>query len=726
MKFVIFIITCFGTLFVNGQIKNIAPSIPATDEYHGIKVVDEYRNLEDLKDPATINWMKSQTDYTNSVLSQIPKKNFYLEKRLELDKRQGYLISNLKIVGNDKYFYLKKAGNEKIAKLYCRNGFGGDEELLYDPARYRDSEQKHDFIINYISPSWDGTKVAISLAEKGKELSEVIIMDIKKKYIYPETITNIEPVSGGGMKWLDDNSGFFYMYYTVTDPTSKDFYKNTRTVLYKIGTDPKKVIDVFSANNNPDLNIAEDQFPMILDFDIEDQYYIGMLVDFNYYRKTYIIRKEDLLKGKKNWKPFSLPEDKVRNLQIIDNESVLFLSGIDASVNKLCKTNISNPNFKNPEVLVSEKKGEALKSYRFIKDGIYYTTTKNGVEAKLYSYKNGKDESIKLPYPSGTLNLQSNSRESANLWITCSGWANEEQRFLYNSKDNSFKPENLTPIIEYPEFKDIIVNEILVKARDGEEIPVSLIYHKNIKKDGRNPLLIDSYGSYGISNSPSFSKTFLLWVNQGGMVAVAHVRGGGEKGDKWHKAGFKETKPNTWRDLIDCTEYLIKEKYTSKDKIAIWGTSAGGITVGRAMTERPDLFKAVIAEVGVMNPLRDETTPNAQPKEFGTIKDSKEFKALLEMDAYQHIEKNVKYPATFITGGINDQRVIVWEPTKFAAKLMADNISKNPVLLKIDYDGGHAGNVPIAQRYANLSDMFAFALWQLGHPDYQPKKAVKK
>lgn len=270
------------------------------------------------------------------------------------------------------------------------------------------------------------------------------------------------------------------------------------------------------------------------------------------------------------------------------------------------------------------------------------------------------------------------------------------------------------------------MNEILVKARDGEEIPVSLIYHKNIKKDGRNPLLIDSYGSYGISNSPSFSKTFLLWVNQGGMVAVAHVRGGGEKGDKWHKAGFKETKSNTWRDLIDCTEYLIKEKYTSKDKIAIWGTSAGGITVGRAMTERPDLFKAVIAEVGVMNPLRDETTPNAQPKEFGTIKDSKEFKALLEMDAYQHIEKNVKYPATFITGGINDQRVIVWEPTKFAAKLMADNISKNPVLLKIDYDGGHAGNVPITQRYANLSDMFAFALWQLGLPDYQPKKAVKK
>ncbi|UZT97508.1 prolyl oligopeptidase family serine peptidase [Chryseobacterium fluminis] len=269
------------------------------------------------------------------------------------------------------------------------------------------------------------------------------------------------------------------------------------------------------------------------------------------------------------------------------------------------------------------------------------------------------------------------------------------------------------------------VDEISIKARDGEEIPVSLIYNKNLRKDGKNMLLIDSYGSYGISYTPFFAKMYLLWINQGGMVAVSHVRGGGEKGEQWRLGGYKETKPNTWRDLIDCTEYLIREKYTSKDKVAIWGASAGGITVGRAMTERPDLFKAVIAEVGVMNPLRDETTPNGQPKEFGSVKDPKEFKALLEMDSYHHIKKGVKYPATFISGGINDQRVTVWEPVKFAAKLMANNASHNPTLLKIDFEGGHGGNIPPTQRYANLGDMFAFALWQLGHPDYQPKKTKK-
>lgn len=725
MKIIIFIVICLISVFFNAQKTDFAPSKLVTEEYFGTKIEDEYRNLEDLKDPSTSNWMKSQTNYTNSILNQIPKRNYYLENRLELDKRQGYSISDLKITDNDKYFYLKKNANDKVAKLYYREGFLVKEKILYDPVTYKGNEKNHDFVINYISPSWDGSKIAISMSEKGKELAEVIVMDVKKKYIHPEIITNAAPSTFDGIKWIDDNSGFFYVAFSTTDLTSKEFYKNTRTVLYKIGTDQKKIIDVFSAKNNPDLNIDEDQFPMILDFDVNDQYYIGMLVDFQSYRKTFIINKKDLLAGKKNWKPFSTSDDRAKNLDF-QKDKVIFLSGYNSYLNKLCKTNINDPDFKNSEVLIPEKKDEIIKSYRITKDGIYYTTTKNGVEAKLYLYKTGKDNPIQLPYPSGNIDLDCKGENYSDIWITCSGWANDEQRFKYDVKTNTFKPENIAPVAEYPEFKDIIAEEITVKARDGEEIPLSLIYNKNIKKDGKNPVLIDSYGSYGVSSNPFFAKTYLLWVNQGGMVAVAHVRGGGEKGEKWRLGGYKETKPNTWRDLIDCTEYLIKENYTSKDKVAIWGGSAGGITVGRAMTERPDLFKAVIAEVGVLNMLRDEVTPNSQPKEFGTIKDPKEFKGLLEMDAYHHIKKGVKYPATLITAGINDQRVIVWEPVKFVAKLMANDASSNPILLQIDYEGGHGGNVPIAQRYTNLGDIFAFAFWQLGHPDYQPKENTEK
>ncbi|KPH11201.1 prolyl oligopeptidase family serine peptidase [Chryseobacterium sp. ERMR1:04] len=711
--------------FINAQKSNLAPSKPVTDEYFGTKMVDDYRNLEDLENPQTMDWMKLQTAYTNSVLDLIPKRNYYLEKRLEFDKRQGFSVSDLKVTNNDKYFYLKKKGDEKVAKLYYREGFQVKEELLYDPVSYKKSETNHEFVINYISPSWDGNKIAISMSEKGNELADVLIMDVKTKYIHPEVITNTAPATFDGIKWVDDNSGFFCVALSTTDPKSKDFYKNTQTVLYKLGTDPKTAIDVFSSKNNPDLHISENQFPMVLSFDQIDKYYIGMIVDYQSYRKTFIISKKDLLAGKKNWKPFSNSDDKAKNFDFW-NDKVVFQSSYNSSLNKLCRTKIANPDFKNAEILVPDKKDEIINSYRITKDGIYYVTNKNGVEARLYLYKDGKDIPITLPYPSGNIDLQTKGDNNSDIWITCSGWANEEQRFKYDVKAKILTPENLTPVTEYPEFNDIIVNEITIKARDGEEIPVSLLYNKNIKKDGKNMVLIDSYGSYGISYTPFFAKMYLLWVNQGGMVAIAHVRGGGEKGESWRLGGHKETKPNTWKDLIDCTEYLINEKYTSKDKVAIWGASAGGITVGRAMTERPDLFKTVIAEVGVLNILRDEVSPNSQPKEFGNIKDPNEFKALLEMDAYHHIKKGVNYPATFITGGINDQRVIVWQPVKFAAKLMANDTSNNPILLKIDFEGGHAGNVPVSQRYANLGDMFAFAFWQLGHPDYQPKSTTKK
>lgn len=710
----------FIAALAHAQKTNPAPSKPVTEEFFGTKVTDEYRNLEDLESPSTKEWMKSQTAYTDSVLDMIPKKNYYLEKRLEIDERQGHSISNLKISGNNRYFYLKKNGNEKVNKLYYRDGFSGSEKLLYDPMDHKKSESNHSFVINHISPSWDGSKIAISMSEKGNELGDVIIMDVKTKRIHPEMITNASPATFDGIKWLDDNSGFIYVAFSVTDPKSKDFYKNTRTVVYKIGADPNTIREVFSAKNNPELKIEEDQFPMILNFDQDQQYYVGMVVDYQTYRKTYIIKKKDLLEGKNNWKPLSDPGDMAKSIHI-QKDQAIFLSGYNSPFIKLCKTNIKNPDFKNAEVLVPEKKDEIIKSYSVTKDGIYYTTTKNGVEAKLYLYKDGKEHPIQLPFPSGNISLESKGEKSSDIWIACSGWANDEQRFSYDAKTNQFKPENLAPVADYPEFKNIIVKEITIKARDGEEVPVSLIYNKNMKMDGKNPLLIDSYGSYGVSSTPFFAKTYLLWVNEGGVVAIAHVRGGGEKGEQWRLGGYKGTKPNTWRDLIDCTEYLINEKYTSKEKVAIWGASAGGITVGRAMTERPELFKAVIAEVGALNMLRDESAINSQPKEFGSMKNPEGFKGLLAMDAYQHIEKGVKYPATFITGGLNDQRVIPWMPTKFAAKLLAGNTSDNPILLKIDFEGGHAGNVPIAQRYANIGDMFAFAFWQLGHPDYQPK-----
>jgi len=731
MKIYIFI---FLSLSLGAQKTNLAPSVPAIDHYFGTPLTDDYRNLENLKDSATARWMKSQTDYANFLINKIPNRDYYLKKRLEFDKRQGYSVSDLEITDNDKYFYLKKGSEERTAKVYYRNGFNGTEQLLYDPdsfiSSFKDSsnKSKHQFLVNLLSPSWDGSRLAVSLTEDGKEISQVIVIDVENKYVHPEVVTNTNPSSIGGIKWLQDNSGFFYVYYPVIDSNSKDYVKNVQTILYKIGENPKKLNNVFSRSNNPNLNIEENTYPAIMAFNADDKYYVGNLVDSEDFRRTFIISKQDLLNGKKNWQPLYTKEDKIPSMRLAGDD-IYFLSGYNNTLNyKLCKTSAKNPNFKNPQILVPEMADEVITGYALTKDGIYYTRTKNGVEAKLYLYKDGKEHNIKTPFVSGYIYLEAKGKDFSDIWISCSGWANDEQRFKYDLQKSQFTSENIAPIIDYPEFKDIVVEEITVKSYDGVEVPLSLIYNKNIKRNGEIPILMNGYGAYAESYFPYFSISYLLWANQGGIVAVPHVRGGGEKGEQWHIDGQKSKKSNSWKDLIACTEYLINKNYTSPKKVAILGGSAGGILMGRAMTERPDLFGAVIIESGVLNTLRNELggVGKSAAQEYGNLNNSADFKGLLEMDAYHHIKKGVKYPATLITSGINDPRVAPWIPAKFVAKLLANNSSNNPILLKIDYAGGHGGDIPTVQRYANIGDIFAFALWQLGVSDYQPTGDITK
>jgi prolyl oligopeptidase len=255
-------------------------------------------------------------------------------------------------------------------------------------------------------------------------------------------------------------------------------------------------------------------------------------------------------------------------------------------------------------------------------------------------------------------------------------------------------------------------------------VPLSIVYDKTkLNKDGSNICYLDGYGAYGISTNPFFNTYMLPMLKRGVVYAYAHVRGGGEKGDDWYKAGWKKTKPNTWKDFIACGEYLVNNGYTSKEKLAGTGTSAGGILIGRAITERPDLFKVAIPQVGSLNTVRAELSPNGPVNvpEFGTVKIEEEYRALKEMDSYLHLTPGVKYPATLITTGFNDPRVISWIPGKFAGKMQSLSTSENPVLLHVDYSTGHFGGETMSDYFKNLSDIYSFILWQCGDPDFQPK-----
>jgi len=353
--------------------------------------------------------------------------------------------------------------------------------------------------------------------------------------------------------------------------------------------------------------------------------------------------------------------------------------------------------------------------------GIFYSTVKNGVVARLFRYYKGEEKEIALPKPSGNIKL---AKKGQDIIVSLKGWLSKTQRYTFDEETNSLTPYNIFSDNGHNDnFDDLTIEEVTVKGHDGVEIPLSLVYQKSLKKDGTNPILMRSYGAYGSSMVPSLYYPFLLYVQEGGIYAVAHVRGGGEKGDAWRQGGYKTTKPNTWKDIISCTEYLINNNYTSKRKIAIWGGSAGAVGVGRALTEKPDLYGAAILSRGILNTVRIEAGINGanSAKEFGTIKDSIEFRGLYNMDAYHHIKDNTSYPATLVTTGMNDSRVPPWQSFKFAARLQEANTSKNPILLKTEFDSGHGLQSTKNRGFETMATALSFALRHTGHPDYQPE-----
>ena len=269
---------------------------------------------------------------------------------------------------------------------------------------------------------------------------------------------------------------------------------------------------------------------------------------------------------------------------------------------------------------------------------------------------------------------------------------------------------------------------VRVKSYDGALVPLVILHKRGLRRDGTNPTLLNGYGAYGYENtSPYYYPPGLAWLERGGVLAFAGVRGGGEYGEEWHLAGKGATKPNTWKDFIACAEYLVKEKYTSPSHLAGEGGSAGGILIGNSIVERPSLFGAAIDAVGLNNTLRAETTSNGVPNipEFGSTTTAEGFKALLAMDAYSKVKKGEKYPAVMLTTGINDPRVEPWMSAKMAARLQAASASGKPVLLRVDYDAGHGIGSTKQQRNEQLADIYAFLFQQLGTSNAKSMEAHK-
>jgi len=710
----LFFISCSNTSANRNTISFNPPATqrtPVTDDYFGMKVTDNYRWLENMKDSTVVNWFKSQSNYTNSYLDKIPGRDSLAETFTRMDALTPAHITDI-TRKDSRYFYKKVLPDEKVGKLYYRDGENGAETLLYNPGVDKDNIP---FSIRGFSASEDGKNVALAITKGGAEVSRIYTINVDTKKIDAQNIYPTRGIFG----WSPDNKGFLYLMTNSGDNKSMDLESDTRAMYHEIGTSPSSDKEIFSKRKYPNLGLTSADVCVVY-FSDDFKYIIAIPSTVSNDITCFYAPASDLLNPVILWKPLLQKKDHVTGLAF-DGDDVYMLTYENAPQYKIIKSNLKNFSVANAKVVVPEGKDKIIimarsKDYLFVtnSDGINST-------AKLYNLHTGNISPVEFPMIGNGAMLPYNIKSNEGF-IRITSWKQPPVIYDYNADSSQTKLSAFNVKANYPGIDDVVVVETEAPGHDGAMIPLSIVYNKNVKLDGTANCLLRGYGAYGISLTPSFSPMTLALVNKGIIYAVAHPRGGGEKGEAWYKAGYKTTKPNTWKDLISCAEYLIKHKYTSPAKLTGMGTSAGGITIGRAITTRPDLFGAAIDNVGCSNALRLENTPNGPVNipEFGTVKDSVESKALYEMDDLHHVKAGVKYPAVICVCGWNDPRVIAWQPAKFAAALQNATASGKPVFLDVNYGDGHFTEDK-SVTFKNFANMYAFGLWQTGNPDFQVK-----
>ncbi len=691
-----------------------AKQVPVTDTYFGTKVVDDYRWIEDLGSKETTDWIKAQADYAKGVIDRIPGRDALMADFEKLDAMRPAVIGEV-VRKNGRYFYKKTLPTESVGRLYYREGLNGEEKLLFDPTVGAGGKSVS---LSFFEPSEDGKQVAVGVAEEGSESATVRILDVDKGTFAPETIS---PCWGGIGGWTKDGAGFLYNLMSSSDVHDKNRELNTASFFHVVGADPKNDPVVLSAAKYPELKMKAEDIPIVRITD-DFNWIVGIAATVQNELTAWVAPASELRAPTIHWRPLLEPADDVTNL-VAHGDELYLLSHKGAPKYRVLETSLTHPDVAHAKVVLAEGEN-TIRALNRTKDYLLATTS-DGINSYVseYAYATGKWEPVPLPH-TGTVLVGGFDATSNDAQALITSWTRPPQRYEFQPESKAFTVSPLDVPASFPGLDDIAVDEVQATAKDGTRVPLSILYNKRlVKKDGSANCYLSGYGAYGISRNPSFNILGLGLLNRGVVVAIAHVRGGGEKGFAWYHAGYKATKPNTWNDFIACAEYLVKNRYTRPAKLFGEGTSAGGILISRAITARPDLFGAAIANVPCANALRMEATPNGpvNTPEFGSVKDLEGFKALYAMDGMEHVKRGVKYPAVICVGGFNDPRVIVWQPAKFAAALQNATASGKPVLLQVNYDNGHFTEDKKVT-FRNFANMYAFCLWQTGHPDFQPSK----
>ena len=684
---------------------------PVTNTYHGVVVVDDYQWLEEATAPQVREWTRLQNERTRAYFSHLPYRDGLAQQLTQIRSEESA-----------RYFGLE----EKKGRIFALRFKPPAQQpvlirlsSLYPPALWKAVFDPNSYntngttAIDWFVPSPDGKLVAISLSEGGSEQGTLHFFEVDTGKKLSDEIPRVQyPTGGGSAAWTADSSGILYTRYPHQGERPEADVNFFQQVYYhRLGAPAAE--DKYELGKD---------FPRIAEIVLEtsdDGNWIFATVangdggDFAHYLRD--------ATGK--WEQLTRFEDGVKRGSFGRDNALYLLTLKDAPRGKILRLPlggaVETPSgaaaaapLASATVVAPEGKG-VIQEFAPTDDGLFVSSLEGGPSELVY-YPRGSTHSheisiLPISSVSGLHSWHGNDLVFANVsYLKPFAW--------FNTDSDQKEPRRTALYLTAPvSFDDIEVVRELATSKDGTKVPVNILRKKGLKLDGKNPTLLYAYGGYGISLTPSFDSTRRIWFDAGGVAAIANLRGGGEYGEAWHKAGNLTRKQHVFDDFIAAAEHLIKEGYTSPAKLAVEGGSNGGLLMGAFLTQRPDLARAVVSHVGIYDMLRVELDPNGQfnVTEFGTVKDPEQFKALYGYSPYHHVREGMKYPAVLLTTGENDGRVNPAQSRKMAAILEADNASDRPILFRSNASAGHGIGTALKERIAEQADVLAFLFDQL-------------
>ena len=655
-------------------------------------------------DPELVGWLTAQDARTRGELKALPGYGKLLGDTTEAV--ESYVSVAYATRVGELIYYKKQGRGEAQPSLYVRPLASGQERRLVDPVALRGATTA---ITDYaVSP--DNRYLAYALADGGSEEATLYVMDLRSGRTLPESIDRARFASPS---WSPDGKYLLFNRLKLGG-VGADRFADETVYRHVPGEDPTKDVPIFTAVG-VDSALGREAF--VSAYSAPGSSYVLAQANSGVSPESewYVAPASELATGP-HWRRIAELADKIDQTPIIHGSNAWLVTFKGAPRRKVVRIDLQNSNLAVAQVVVPERAG-VLKTVASGRDGIFLAYAEGGAYHLDRLGYDGATTSFSAPVSGSMYELAADPRLEGAV-VSLQSWTMPQDYF--RTEGTSLSPLSLAP--PYPlDLSSLTVDTVVATARDGLKIPVTVVHRRDLKRDGSATALVDAYGAYGSSSDPYFDPAIIPFLLRGNVYAEAHVRGGGEFGETWHLAGKGMNKPNTWRDFIASVEQLEALGYTSPTKVAGMGVSAGGVMIGRTVTERPDLLAAAVMWAPMVNTLRFETTEGgpANVAEFGSVATPQGYTALKMMDSYSHVVDGVSYPAVLITGGINDHRVPVWMAAEMAARLQKASVSGKPVRLRIDFQGGHhMMGAAKSDKISQMVDTEAFVLHATGSPDF--------